>query len=64
MDENQKHLSEAEEAKRILDQDKRERVVKCQKEIEEAVKKYNCVLDASAILTSQGIKFNINIIAK
>ena len=64
MDKKQEHLSEAEEAKKILDQDKRERVAKCQKEIEEAVKKYNCVLNASAVLTSQGIRFNINIIAK
>ena len=64
MDEKQNHLNEAENAKKILEQDKRERVVKCQKEIEEAIKKYNCVLDASAILTSRGTRFNINIIAK
>jgi hypothetical protein len=69
-EEKQNHLGEIEQMKALIEKDKRERVDKCRAEIMESLNKYNCVIDASATLTTpsplnpQGISFVINILAK
>jgi predicted component of type VI protein secretion system len=58
------------EAKKVLEQEKAERVSKCLQEINEALEKYNCYLDVSATLSTPspnnptGIKFAINVLPK
>jgi len=58
------------EAKKILEQEKAERVSKCLKEINDALDKYNCYLDISAVLSMPtpnnptGIKFIVNVLPK
>jgi len=58
------------EAKKILEQEKAERVSKCLQEINEALEKYNCYLDVSATLSTPtpsnptGIKFTINVLPR
>jgi hypothetical protein len=58
------------EAKKLLEQEKAERVSKCLQEINEALEKYNCYLDVSATLSTPspnnptGIKFTINVLPK
>lgn len=58
-----KELS-VEEVRALIEKDKREREQKCSQEIEEVLKKYNCVLDIQLIISLQGYKFNVNVIAK
>ncbi len=60
----QKHLGEIEEMKAIIEKDKVERVERCKKELEELLRKYNCLLDVQAILSQQGTRFMVNLIAK
>ena len=68
-DKNQEHLGEIEQMKALLEKDRIERIDKCRAELMELLKKYNCIFDVSAILTTptptnpQGIRFNINIVA-
>ena len=58
------------EAKKLLEQEKAERVSKCLKEINDALDKYNCYLDISAVLSTPtpnnptGIKFIVNVLPK
>jgi len=58
------------EAKKILEQEKAERVSKCLQEINEALEKYNCYLDVFATLSTPtpnnptGIKFTINVLPR
>jgi len=59
-----------EEAKKVLEQEKAERVSKCLQEINEALEKYNCYLDVVATLSTPtpnnptGIKFTINVLPR
>jgi len=52
------------EAARIVEQEKKQRVNQCSQEIVMALKKYNCDFDVSMILRSGSITPNIQIIAK
>jgi len=58
------------EAKKVLEQEKAERVSKCLKEINDALDKYNCYLDISAVLSTPtpnnptGIKFIVNVLPR
>jgi predicted component of type VI protein secretion system len=59
-----------EEAKKVLEEEKTERVSKCLREINEALEKYNCYLDVVATLSTPnknnptGIKFTINVLPR
>jgi hypothetical protein len=58
------------EAKRLLEQERIDRVNKCLKEINEALDKYGCFFDVSVTLTNpspqnpNGIKFTINVLPR
>jgi len=58
------------EAKKVLEQEKVERVNKCSQEINEALEKYNCYLDVSVVLSTPtpnnptGIKFIVNVLPR
>ena len=58
------------EIKELLEKEKQERAEKCLKEIKEALARYNCYFDISAILSTptpqnpNGIKFMINILPR
>ena len=58
------------EAKKLLEQDKAERVSKCLQEINEALDKYHCYLDVSVVLSNPtpnnptGIKFIVNVLPR
>jgi len=58
------------EAKKVLEQEKSERVSKCLQEINEALEKYHCYLDVVATISTPtpnnptGIKFTINVLPK
>ena len=69
MEEN-KIEDKVEEAKKVLEQEKADRVSKCLQEINEALEKYNCYLDVVATLSTPtpnnptGIKFTINVLPR
>ena len=58
------------EAKKLLEQDKAERVSKCLQEINEALDKNHCYLDVSVVLSNPapnnptGIKFIVNVLPR
>jgi len=61
--EDKKDLSE-QEIEALRGKEKQEREEKCTQEIETALAKYNCVLDVELVMTLQGYKFNIKVVAK
>jgi len=68
--EENKIEDKVEEAKKVLEQEKADRVSKCLQEINEALEKYNCYLDVVATLSTPtpnnptGIKFTINVLPR
>jgi len=62
--EKTKHLSEVEEARKLIEKDKQERAAKCLQEIEKALRKYNCMLGGIFIADLNGARYKINVIAK
>ena len=48
----------------LTEEEKREREEQCTKEIETILAKYNCVFDVELVMTLQGYKFNIKVVAK
>jgi len=48
----------------LIEKGRQEREEKCTKEIETALAKYNCALDIELIMTLQGYKFNVKVVAK
>jgi hypothetical protein len=53
-----------EEVKALIEKDKQEREEKCSKEIETILAKYNCAFDVELVMTLQGYKFNLKVVAK
>lgn len=53
-----------ENLKEKVEQDKKDRVAKCAKELEKLLVEYDCKIDVSVIITQQGNFPQINITAK
>lgn len=52
----------AEEAKQVLFNEKKERATRCSKEIDDAVQRNFCILDAQLLINQAGSKFNYQVV--
>jgi len=52
----------AKEAQKILEQQVQERIVSCQKEINEVMQRHQCILDPRVILSRAGVQAMVAII--
>jgi len=57
-------MEKIEEAKKLIEKDKQERAAKCLKEIEDSLKKYNCILGGIFVADLDGARYRINVIPK
>lgn len=64
MKENKPEPDKTKEAKKILEKEQKDRMAQAQKELEEVMKKHNCDLSVSMIITQQGNIPQIAIIPK
>jgi hypothetical protein len=55
-------MDDLNEAKKLLEEEKKARVERCQKKIQQALTDENCLLDATVIVSRGGVFPQINII--